>query len=650
MMKLSFLKNIRFWFLFLFFGQLVFIHAQPNSYTSQNEKAIKLMQDAYNLFDGHQNEKALELLDKAVKKDPKFVEAYMLEAQIYSELKQYEKAVECYKKTFEINPDFFPNNFFTCGCVELMLGKYADAKPLFEKFITYPRINPEFKEAADLYIKSCDFAMEAIKHPVPFQPSNMGPSINTAESEYYPGITADDQYFLFTRSSRGDAQGVLQEDFFYSRKLNGAWQPALNLGPPINTPMNEGAPSISADGQMLIFTGCNRPGGYGACDLYFSKRVSADKWSRPQNMGPKVNSKFWESQPSISSDGKTLFFVSNRPGGFGRDNADIWMSTFENGDWTSPINLGPNINTTGSEEAPFIHPDTKTLYFASTGRVGMGQSDIYVSRKNEDGTWSEAKNLGYPINTCGNEISLLVSASGELAYFGSDKEGGFGGLDLYSFPLYEGARPQKISYMKGRVYDARTKKPLSANFELIELSKGKTEIQSESNSGTGEFLICLPSSKSYGLNVSKPGYLFYSENFSLADQRDYKKPFIKDVPLQPIDTGLKVQLKNVFFETAKFNLLDDSRAELDKLVDFLKFNNTIVIEISGHTDNFGDKKANILLSQNRAKAVNDYLIAHGIVQQRLKFKGYGDTQPIASNDTPEGRQQNRRTEFKVLSK
>ena len=204
--------------------------------------------------------------------------------------------------------------------------------------------------------------------------------------------------------------------------------------------------------------------------------------------------------------------------------------------------------------------------------------------------------------------------------------------------------------MKGRVYDARTKKPLSANFELIELSKGKTEIQSESNSGTGEFLICLPSSKSYGLNVSKPGYLFYSENFSLADQRDYKKPFIKDVPLQPIDTGLKVQLKNVFFETAKFNLLDDSRAELDKLVDFLKFNNTIVIEISGHTDNVGDKKANILLSQNRAKAVNDYLIAHGIVQQRLKFKGYGDTQPIASNDTPEGRQQNRRTEFKVLSK
>ena len=473
--------SLTFYVAFLMALATSFSFAQGDVTTSQNEKAVKYYREAKMAYEDRQDDKSFQLVEQALKKDPKFIEAYMLKAQLFTEKKQFDQALECYQKTFEINPDFFPGNFYECASINMFLGRYEAAKANYEKFLSYPRTNEEQRNDANFYLKDCLFALDAIKHPVPYAPKNLGPAINSAESEYYPGITADDQYFLFTRSSRGDAQGPLQEDFFYSRKVNGQWTPSLNLGAPINTPMNEGAPSISADGQMVVFAGCDRPGGLGSCDLYISKKIGPDKWSRPQNMGPKVNSRYWDTQPSFSSDGKTLYFVSKRPGGIGRNNADIWMTSLVNGDWTEPVNLGPTINTPGNEESPFIHPDTKTLYFTSDGRVGMGQSDIYLSRKDDNGNWTEPKDLGYPINTAGNENSLMVSGNGELAYFASDKEGGYGGLDIYCFPLYEEARPQKITYMKGKVYDARTKKPLSASFELIELKANKTAIQSESN-------------------------------------------------------------------------------------------------------------------------------------------------------------------------
>jgi outer membrane protein OmpA-like peptidoglycan-associated protein len=221
---------------------------------------------------------------------------------------------------------------------------------------------------------------------------------------------------------------------------------------------------------------------------------------------------------------------------------------------------------------------------------------------------------------------------------------------MYKFELYKDARPDLITYFKGKVYDAKTKAPLGVHFELIDLGSGKSVIESDANTGNGEFLVCLPVDKNYALNVSQPGYLFYSENFALKELADKTKPFLMDVPMQPIDTGSVIDLKNVFFETGKFDLKPESKAELDKLIAFLNANKTIKGELGGHTDNVGDKKSNMTLSFNRAKAVYDYLVAGGIDAKRLSFKGYGDTRPKVKNDSDVNRATNRRTEFKVTSK
>lgn len=626
----------------------------PGEYTTTNKKAIATFQNALKLFQSGNDEKAKEELSKAIEKAPDFIEPHLLLAEIYQTKRQTPQAIEEYQKAISINPGFNTNNFYNIAQLEISLGRYQDAKSDFERFLKKPHINPDSRENAERQLANCDFAIEAMKHPVPFEPKNLGEAINTSLDEYFPAVTADDQVFLFTRNNRTSTI-PLQEDFLISKKVNGVWQPATLMAG-VNTPGNEGSPALSADGQLLFFVACATiDGTYGAgrkgigsCDIFYSQKVG-DKWSVPYNMGRTINSSAWESQPSFSSDGKTLYFLSNMPGGIG--DADIWYSTLQkDGSWGRPVNMGPKINTPGKEESVYIHPDGKTLYFGSNGHVGMGGLDLYVVRKNDAGEWGEPVNLGYPINTYADDNSILINGTGELAYIASSRAGGFGGLDLYQFNLYEAARPGKISYMKGKVYDARTKQPLGAHFELLDLETSKSRMASDANPGNGEFLVVLPVEKNYALNVSHPGYLFYSENFSLKDLKDPSQPYLMDVPLEPIDTGSIVELKNVFFETAKFDLKPESKVELDKLVNFLTVNKTLRIELDGHTDNVGDKKSNQLLSQNRAKAVYDYLIANGIDAKRLAYKGFGDTRPKVKNDSDANRAINRRTEFKVVGK
>ena len=365
-------------------------------------------------------------------------------------------------------------------------------------------------------------------------------------------------------------------------------------------------------------------------------------------MGIRVNSSAWDSQPSISSDGKTLYFASSRSGGKG--NMDIWKSTRDdNGIWTAPVNLGDSINTGRDEQSPFIHPDGKTLYFCSSGHPGMGSYDIFYSRMDDNGNWSTATNIGYPINSSDADGFLFVNAIGNKAYFSSEKFGGKGGLDIYSFDLYEAARPTAVTYMKGTVYDSKTKKRLQAKFELVDLSNSKTVAQSESDPLTGEFLVSLPSDRNYALNVSRDGYLFYSENFELKGDHSQLKPFMKDVYLQPIEAGSIVILKNIFFDFDKFDLKPESLIELNRLLDLLKKNPALKIEIGGHTDNKGTAEYNQKLSESRSRSVFDFLVNKGIDKSRLSYKGYGLTKPIDTNDTDEGRANNRRTEFKVVS-
>lgn len=627
----------------------------PGEYTTTNKKAISAFEKALEYYNNRNDEKALEELKKAIEKDPMFIEPHLLTAQIYTDGGKLQEAITEYIKALEINPKFDKKTYYLLANIEMTLGKYADAKKDYEDFLKNKNLHPDSKETAERQLANCNFAIEAMKNPVPFEPKSMGEAINSSLDEYFPAITADDQTFLYTRNNRTE-QIPLQEDFLVSKKVNGAWTPSVMLGNGINTQGNEGAPSISADGQILFFIACAEMDGtygetrkgFGSCDIFYSQKVG-NNWARPYNMGPVVNSKNWETQPCFSADGQTLYFVSNRPGGVGA--SDIWFTTLQaDGSWGSPVNLGKKVNTPGKEESVYIHPDGKTLYFSSNGHVGMGKLDIYVVRKDAAGEWGTPVNLGYPINTYGDENSLLVNGGGNIAYFASNRAGGMGGLDLYQFELPKEARPETITYVKGKVYDAKTKQPLGAHFELIELETAKQVIVSDANSGNGEFLVTLPIERNYALNVSQSGYLFYSENFSLKGLVDKSKPFLMDVPMVSIDTGSVVELKNVFFETAKFDLKPESKVELDKLVSFLTFNKTLRIQLSGHTDNVGDKKSNQLLSQNRAKAVYDYLAAHGIDAKRLTFVGYGDTRPKVPNDSDANRAINRRTEFKVVGK
>jgi outer membrane protein OmpA-like peptidoglycan-associated protein len=340
--------------------------------------------------------------------------------------------------------------------------------------------------------------------------------------------------------------------------------------------------------------------------------------------------------------------VSTRTGSIG--GSDLWKSELKkDGEWSVPENLGPRINTPYDEQSPFIHPDNETLYFSSNGWTGLGNKDLFLSRKDASDNWQLPENLGYPINTFKEESSLTISTNGKTAFFASDKEGGFGGLDLYSFELAEKLRPKPVTYVKGMVVDKQTKKPLDAHIQMISVHHDELAFDDISDAETGEFLATMPAGKVFALNVAKEGYLFYSENFTLNKLNSYDKPFDILVPLQRIEPGSKVVLKNIFFDSNKYQLLPESKVELTQLLSFLNANPNVVIEISGHTDNVGDDGSNQALSENRAKSVLDYLLQHKISPSRLVAKGYGETAPVAGNETPEGRQSNRRTEFRVIS-
>jgi outer membrane protein OmpA-like peptidoglycan-associated protein/tetratricopeptide (TPR) repeat protein len=636
--------------LFLFIPVLVF--AQLPELHTKSDKAKKQYQKAMEYLDAAKNELGANELRKAIETDPNFIEAHIVLAGVFQDTKKHESAIAEYKAAIAIDPNFFPNNYYNLAESEVAVQAFADAKEHLKKLLSFAKISPDIKKRGEHLLANAEFAEKAVKNPVPFEPKNLGPNVNTRFEEYLPTLTADEQTLIVTVKMPDDTirndWNNASEDFYQSKKVDGVWQKRSNVGPPINTPANEGAQCISPDGQFLFYTLCNSPGGMGRCDIYFSMK-EGKKWSTPKNVGPPINSKFWDSQPSLSSDGNTLYFVSNRPGGKGEK--DIWSSTLtKEGYWGTPVNLGDSINTTESDMSPYIHPDNQTLYFASAGHPGMGKHDIFYARMKKDGTFGKPTNIGYPINTAGDEFSLIVNSKGNLAYYASaDRKEGFGNLDLYTFELYEKARPTLVTYVKGKVFDSESKKMLDAKLELMDLETSKVVAEIYSNAITGEYLVCLPANKNYAFNASRSGYLFYSENFSLKDVKNQGEPYLIDIPLKPIKAGEKVVLRNIFFETGKYNLKDESRSELNKLGDFLNANPKVKIEVSGHTDNVGDEKMNTTLSLNRAKSVYDYLIKNGIAAERLTFKGFGETQPVASNDSDKGRAANRRTEFKVIT-
>ena len=622
----------------LAFGQT--LHTNSN-------KALKAYNEGKQSYDFMDFRSAETYLKESVLLDKNFYEAYMVLGEMMAKLNRFSESALYYREAVRIDSLFYKPVFFPLANAERMSGNYAGALLHYNVYLKQSGISEKNKNLAIRSIKDCQFAVEAIKNPVPFSPVNLGDSINTVDDEYWPSITVDGSTLMFTRLvTTGRANPKNQEDFYVSRLVNGNWGKAFNAGFPLNTISNEGAQSLSSDGRYMYFTACERPDGMGRCDIYYSA-FDGLNWSLPVNVGPPVNTSGWESQPSISANGHMLFFASNRAGGVG--GMDLWYSVLsEKGSWKQPVNLGPVINTPGDEMSPFIHFDGHSLYFSSNGRIGMGGYDIFISRMNDDTTWTEPKNLGYPINTFNDELGLIIDARGQIAYFSSKRDAGKG-KDIYSFSVYEGIRPDPVSYFKGTVYDKLTGKKLRANFELIDLKTSVTILSSQSDVN-GTFLVCLPPDKNYGLNVYKEGYLFYSDNFMLEGVHSASEPLIKKIELSQIRVGEKLILSNVFYEFDSSIITEESFPELNKLARLLTDNKDIKIEIEGYTDAIGTSAYNLDLSDKRAKSVRDYLITRGISTKRLTCKGFGSSSPVGDNISGDGRKLNRRTEIKITGK
>lgn len=623
-------------------------NANAQRYYSANKKAIAQYEKTIKYWLQGKTVQAIKGFEKTLEIAPDFIEANFMLGDIYIDTKDMEKAKKYYLNGVLTDSSYYTKGWYWLANIEMNDGNYDMAKQYFSIFLTLDKDNKDLQPLANKGIKEAEFREYAIANPIPFTPQNMGKMINTPYDEYLPALTADEQTLVITRKeprkSTTTAMTPEEEDFYISTlDTNGNWTMAERVSEPLNSNDNEGAQCISQDGRFIVFTICGE-GGLGSCDLYWSKKIG-DRWSKPRNLGAAVNSRYWDSQPSFSIDGKTLYFTSNRPGGKG--GKDIWKTTLnENGRWNKAVNLGNSINTTQDETCPFIHYDDQTLYFASNGHIGMGGFDIFYSRKLNDTTWSMPTNIGYPINTSGEEMNLIVGASGNTAIFSSDKLDGYGGQDLYSFELYEDARPVPTTYMKGIVFDEKTNQRLAADFRIIDLENENEVVSATADPVTGSFLISLPVNKNYALNVSMDGYLFHSENIELLSGTP-DEPFLKNVGMKQLSVGESVVLKNVFFETNKYDLKDESRVELMKLHSFMQNNPAVSIEISGHTDNVGNDNDNQTLSEYRAQAIYNFLIENGIEANRLSYKGYGETQPIDTNDTEEGRANNRRSEFKI---
>ncbi|WP_338868619.1 OmpA family protein [Spirosoma sp. SC4-14] len=632
-------------------GLFLLLTVGPRSY-AQNAKARELYNQAIKLFGERKAGEAIPFMEQATKQDPSFMDAYLKLGQLYEFTRRYESAISAYRSAIQLQPDSPAAGaaYQALSNSLLRLGRYGEALPYLEKFqAMFPPQSVQAQRVAR-QIASAKFAQEAVLHRQPVDPKPISSVLQTTPSQYFPVLTADEQTLVFTAlKPEGD------EDLMVSTFNGETWSPPVSLSPSINTPDNEGTASLSADGRMLVFTVCQGRKGFGSCDLYISRKTGSD-WSAPENLGPSVNTRFYESQPSLSADGRRLYFVSDRPGGKGR--RDIWRSDLDaDGNWLEPVNVGVPVNTPFNEASPFIHANGQSLFFASEGHLGLGGYDLFVSDSSNTG-WSAPANLGFPINTSEDQASLFVSANGKRAYysFEEQKDGVSQKSRLYTFELPESLRERvkPVSYLKGVIADAKTRKPLAAIVELVDLKTNQIVSRVHADEQTGQYTAILPTGGEYALYVSVPGYLFKSLSFDFTQktksEREAGAGMSLNVPLEPAIAGetAKETLNNLFFETGRYDLAEKSRTELDRLAAFMKASPSVKIEIAGHTDDRGDGAANLALSQKRAQSVVDYLVKAGISSDRIRAVGYGKARPLVPNTSDENRQLNRRIEWRVL--
>ncbi|MDZ7263289.1 MAG: OmpA family protein [candidate division KSB1 bacterium] len=507
---------------------------------------------------------------------------------------------------------------------------------------------------------------------------NLGSGVNTDAGEYCPVISADNKrlYFLRTRDkfiTVGNLKFRMEdEDVFYS-KFDSMSAP-YNWGSGIKmvsicTDNPEGPLGISSDGNTLLVFG-NYEGSIGRGDIFFTEK-KAYGWGKVKPMPAPINSGEFDADATFTADGKAILFVSDRPGGVGTfqqkdeffhgdywGNTDIYVCLKQSDTtWTGPINLGPIINTPYCERSPFLHPDGKTLYFSSTGHPGFGELDVFKATRLSDTSWTQwsaPENLGKEYNSSDYDWGYMISTAGDLAYLSvRNRSNSYGGSDIYSVKLKETAKPLAVTTVSGKITDPDGK-ALEAKIKWDDQTMGKPAGEAKSDPQNGRYFIVLPAGHRYGYHAELEGYIGKSEHLDLTDKKQFTE-YNLDIVLYPAekikevitkgDSVISIEVNNIFFDIDRWELKKESHEELDRWVEFLAANPDIPFEIHGHTDNTGTDDHNLVLSEKRAAAVQQYLLNKGITRSRMTIKGFGRTKPVETNDTEEGRQKNRRVQI-----
>ncbi|UXX78426.1 OmpA family protein [Reichenbachiella carrageenanivorans] len=597
-------------------------------------------------------EEAIEKFNEALKYDSRSDKAWFYLAMSFKRNNQPEQAAIAFEKLRGVNSDYNPAFYFEGGEVFIELDRLSRAERYFETFLErYPDTpnNTMKRHEAKNRLIYAQKSREVREQPNTTPDPVLVSQLNSNSNDYAPQVNPMGTRLYFTSVRQGGFDNVQDssrsnhfgEDIYVSNMKGDMWSMPAMLPEPINSINDDFGSAFTGDGQTMVYVRCGGDESVGNCDLYITT-LDGTQWSEPVNMGNVVNSKDWDSQPTISSDGTRIIFTSSRDGGYG--GADLYMTEINHlGDWGIPQNLGGTINTPLSDNSPFLAADGKTLYYATSGHPGYGGADIFYSVF-ENGKWAKPINLGAPINSSGEDKNFSISGSG-IGYFSSSRDSD--SYNIYETDLPDYLKPKPTAVIQGIVSNANTDAPLGALVMIEDIDTGELIAINKSNSESGEYLVVLPAGRNYSVSASRDGYFFYSQSFDLPKDTTYQE-ITKDIGLEPIEKGTKVVLNNIFFESGRAELKPISYVELNKAADLMKKNATMVIEVGGYTDNLGSDDLNLKLSQSRADAVVTYLKLAGVEEARLQAKGYGETMPIADNSTEEGRKANRRTEFVIV--
>jgi outer membrane protein OmpA-like peptidoglycan-associated protein/tetratricopeptide (TPR) repeat protein len=634
---------------------------------TSNRKARKSYDSAMDALRDRRSGIAVNHLLKALEQDEEYADAIWRLGQLYFNQMRGKESEYYLKQLISLCPEYNVDVYFLLARIAYGREDYNTAVPYLEQFlkdVDKIRSDRDYDNAV-MMLEQAKFLREVMGQHRPFNPFKVK-DISTDEDEYLAIISPDGELAFFTRRSKAQpGMGSIswtekyKEEFMMATRSNGHFDRGEVMPPPFNMTGNEGGATITARNDEIYFTICsniNIDGViYNNCDIYYSRNFY-DQWNPLEKLDVNGISleNTWDSQPSVSSDGKTLYFASDRPGGYG--GTDIWVvEKDDNNEWGTPRNLGPRINTPGNEKTPFIHTDSQTLYFSSSDRVGQNDSlhpglkglggyDIFFTRF-ANGVWSKPVNLGYPINSEADDLSFFVSTDGTTGYFASNKIEGSGGYDLYGFELYQEARPQKVLFIKGEVKDENDIPMPDTKIELKNIITDEI-IEVDVDAITARYVAIAVFENDFVLTVKKPDHI-YQSRFIDKDSAIFSAPVEINFEMELVETGKSYQLHDIYFATNSAQLSSKSLFILNEFIVFLKDNGNIRVDIHGHTDDVGDDAFNLELSKRRAQAVYDYLIAKGIPARRLSYKGLGKTRPVADNTTEEGRAKNRRTEFVI---